>query len=49
VLVGVIANTAVKLGITLVVGRGRFRTLTAAGLALMGLALAAYLALSPSA
>ncbi len=39
VLVGLIANTAVKLGITLVVGRGRFRAFTATGLVLMGLAL----------
>jgi uncharacterized membrane protein (DUF4010 family) len=37
--VGLIANTMVKLAITLTVGRGSFRTLTAVGLTLMGLAL----------
>ncbi len=37
----VLANTLVKLGITLAIGRGRFRSLTAAGLALMGGTLAA--------
>ncbi len=44
VLAGLIANTAVKLGMTLVIGRGRFRSLTAAGLVLMGAAMAAALA-----
>jgi uncharacterized membrane protein (DUF4010 family) len=40
VMIGILANTAVKLGITLVVGRGAFRALTAAGLVLMAAALA---------
>ena len=39
--IGVLANTATKLGITLVIGRGTFRPLAAAGLALMGAALGA--------
>ncbi|MEZ5318247.1 MAG: DUF4010 domain-containing protein, partial [Vicinamibacterales bacterium] len=43
VTIGVLANTCVKLGITLVVGRGRFRPLAAAGLAGMAAALAAAL------
>lgn len=44
VTIGVIANTIVKLGIAIVIGRGRFRTLAGAGLALMGAALAAAVA-----
>ncbi|MEO7190080.1 MAG: DUF4010 domain-containing protein, partial [Vicinamibacterales bacterium] len=36
VLIGVLANTCVKLTIALVVGRGRFRVLTGAGLAVIG-------------
>lgn len=43
VTIGVIANTLVKLTIALVVGRGRFRTLTALGLALVAFSLAASL------
>ena len=39
VTIGLIANTATKLAITLVIGRGSFRTLAAIGLTLMGLAL----------
>jgi uncharacterized membrane protein (DUF4010 family) len=39
--IGVISNTVVKLAITLAVGRGRYRPLAAAGLALMGAAIAA--------
>ncbi|HUF46468.1 MAG TPA: DUF4010 domain-containing protein, partial [Vicinamibacterales bacterium] len=42
--IGVLSNTAVKLGIATVVGRGHFRLMTGAGLALMGVALAAALA-----
>lgn len=41
VTIGVLSNTVVKLGIVLVVGRGRFRSLASAGLLLIGLALAA--------
>ena len=41
VTVGILANTLVKLGIALVIGRGRFRPLAAAGLALMALVLGA--------
>ncbi|HKW00691.1 MAG TPA: MgtC/SapB family protein [Vicinamibacterales bacterium] len=41
--IGVIANTATKLAITLVVGRGSFRPLAAIGLTLIGLALGAAL------
>jgi uncharacterized membrane protein (DUF4010 family) len=41
VAIGVISNTIVKLTIALVVGRGRYRTLTAVGLAGMAIALAA--------
>jgi uncharacterized membrane protein (DUF4010 family) len=37
--IGVLANTLVKLGIALAVGRGHFRTLAAAGLACMAVAL----------
>jgi uncharacterized membrane protein (DUF4010 family) len=37
--IGVLANTFVKLGIALAVGRGHFRTLAAAGLACMAIAL----------
>jgi uncharacterized membrane protein (DUF4010 family) len=37
---GILANTLLKLGIALVVGRGRFRPLAGAGLALIALALA---------
>ncbi|MFI5177837.1 MAG: MgtC/SapB family protein [Vicinamibacterales bacterium] len=43
VTVGIIANTVVKLGIALVVGRGRFRPLAAIGLAFMAAALGAAL------
>ncbi len=39
--VGALSNTIVKLGIALVLGRGRFRPLAAAGLMLMAVALAA--------
>jgi uncharacterized membrane protein (DUF4010 family) len=39
--IGVLANTATKLGITIVTGRGTFRPLAATGLALMGAALIA--------
>ena len=39
VTIGVLVNTLVKLTITLVIGRGSFRTLTAIGLALMAVAL----------
>jgi uncharacterized membrane protein (DUF4010 family) len=42
--IGILANTLVKTTIALVVGRGRFRTQAATGLALMGLALVAALA-----
>jgi len=38
--IGLLTNTCVKLGLALVVGRGRFRTLTAAGLFVTALALA---------
>jgi uncharacterized membrane protein (DUF4010 family) len=38
--IGVLANTVVKLTITLAIGRGRFRTLAGAGLACMAAALA---------
>jgi len=41
--IGVIANTCVKLGIALGVGRGSFRTLTSAGLLAMAIALTAAL------
>jgi uncharacterized membrane protein (DUF4010 family) len=41
VTVGVVSNTIVKLGIAVVLGRGRFRPLTAAGLTLMAVALLA--------
>jgi uncharacterized membrane protein (DUF4010 family) len=41
VTIGVLVNTLVKLAITLVIGRGSFRTLTAIGLVLMALALGA--------
>jgi uncharacterized membrane protein (DUF4010 family) len=41
ILIGILANTAVKLGITLVIGRGLYRTLTALGLVLMGVGLGA--------
>jgi uncharacterized membrane protein (DUF4010 family) len=41
VTIGVLANTGVKLGMTLGIGRGRFRSLAAAGLAAMAAALAA--------
>jgi uncharacterized membrane protein (DUF4010 family) len=37
--IGVLANTIVKLGITVAIGRGRFRTLAGAGLAFMAIAL----------
>jgi uncharacterized membrane protein (DUF4010 family) len=43
VTIGIIANTATKLAITLIVGRGSFRLLAATGLTLMGLALGAAL------
>ncbi|HUL75456.1 MAG TPA: MgtC/SapB family protein [Vicinamibacterales bacterium] len=43
VTIGIISNTIVKLGIAIVVGRGRFRPLAAIGLALMALALGAAL------
>jgi uncharacterized membrane protein (DUF4010 family) len=43
VTIGVIANTCVKLGIAVGVGRGAFRVLAASGLALMGIALGAAL------
>jgi hypothetical protein len=43
VTIGIIANTATKLVITLVVGRGSFRPLAAIGLTLMGLSLGAAL------
>ena len=48
VVIGLAANTSVKLGIALIVGRGRFRGLAGAGLVAIGLALAVelYLALS---
>jgi uncharacterized membrane protein (DUF4010 family) len=38
--IGIIANTCVKLGIALVVGRGHYRVLTVAGLAAIGVSLA---------
>ena len=41
VTIGVLSNTVVKLAIALVLGRGRFRPLAAAGLGLMAVALAA--------
>jgi uncharacterized membrane protein (DUF4010 family) len=41
VTIGVLSNTIVKLGIAVVIGRGRFRPLAAAGLVLMALALVA--------
>jgi uncharacterized membrane protein (DUF4010 family) len=47
VTIGIIANTATKLVITLVVGRGSFRPLAAIGLTLMGLALGAALYFRP--
>lgn len=43
VTVGVLANTLVKLGIALVLGRGAYRPLTGIGLALMAATLAAFL------
>jgi uncharacterized membrane protein (DUF4010 family) len=43
VTLGVLVNTLVKLSIALVLGRGRFRPLAAAGLGLIGAALAAAL------
>jgi uncharacterized membrane protein (DUF4010 family) len=43
VLIAALANTLTKLGIALVVGRGLFRRLAAAGLALMAIALGAAL------
>ncbi len=39
VAIGVFVNTLVKLTMTVVIGRGAFRTLTALGLALMAVAL----------
>src|SRR5947209_20559231 len=39
VTIGILANTIVKLGIALLLGRGRFRPLAVAGLALMAGAL----------
>jgi uncharacterized membrane protein (DUF4010 family) len=39
--IGVLSNTIVKLGIAAVIGRGRFRPLVVAGLALMAVALIA--------
>jgi uncharacterized membrane protein (DUF4010 family) len=39
ILIGILANTAVKLGITVVIGRGLYRALTGIGLVLMGAAL----------
>ena len=44
VVIGLIANTVVKMTMALVIGRGRFRVLTAAGLAFVGIALGAALA-----
>lgn len=41
VTIGILSNTMVKLGIALVIGRGRFRPLTVAGLGVMALALTA--------
>ncbi len=41
VTIGVLSNTIVKLGIAVVLGRGRFRPLAAAGLTLMAVALLA--------
>jgi uncharacterized membrane protein (DUF4010 family) len=41
--IGVLANTVVKFGLAVVIGRGRFRVLTGAGLAMMALALGAAL------
>jgi uncharacterized membrane protein (DUF4010 family) len=46
VAIGVLSNTVVKLLIALAIGRGRFRPLTVAGLATIGLALGAALWLS---
>jgi uncharacterized membrane protein (DUF4010 family) len=40
-MIGILANTCVKFGIAMTVGRGRFRPLAMVGLALMGLALGA--------
>jgi uncharacterized membrane protein (DUF4010 family) len=45
-LIGALANTVAKLGITLVAGRGTFRPLAAAGLGLMAAALIAALVLT---
>lgn len=45
-LIGLASNTVVKLGLALVVGRGQFRLLTAAGLAAILLALVAAIVLS---
>lgn len=39
IVIGALANTCVKLGLALLVGRGRFRPLTAAGLAAMAVSL----------
>jgi uncharacterized membrane protein (DUF4010 family) len=46
IVIGILSNTVVKIGIALAVGRGRFRTLTAAGLAAIGVTLAGALWLS---
>jgi len=42
--VGVLTNTLVKMTIALVIGRGRYRVRTCAGLGLLAAALAAWLA-----
>ncbi|HEX5214537.1 MAG TPA: MgtC/SapB family protein [Vicinamibacterales bacterium] len=42
IVIGVLANTVVKLTIALVIGRGIYRVITAAGLILIGAALAAW-------
>jgi uncharacterized membrane protein (DUF4010 family) len=47
VTIGILANTVVKLGITVVLGRGRFRPLAAIGLALMAVALGVWLYVFP--
>jgi uncharacterized membrane protein (DUF4010 family) len=41
VTIGALSNTLVKLGLTIVIGRGEFRVLAGAGLAMMAVALAA--------
>ena len=46
VIVGVIANTLVKVTIALGIGRGTFRSITAIGLLLMAVALGVFLFLS---